>query len=238
VPGDSARARLPAGAGWRSRRGAGRAWRQSRRPASAASGRRGIAGSRRAAAGGPSGVVRRPRTDRPLAVYVRHQARLQARGQGGDSRRGRRGRRRPGSRSITGSGYATRARVLSGMQRESLSRRRSIRCGVTRSPRQTRSADDDASHEPGGGADALRLSLLCLCYIARHKLALRGTGGHGTDDNGRPRLWPGTARQHEQTPRRMRACKWWRVRDSWSATAKSSGAAIPMASRDCPEGRR
>jgi hypothetical protein len=119
-----------------------------------------------------------PHTSHSRGVRTAPGARRQTWGQAGEPRRGRRGPWRAGSRSTKGSGYATRARVRSGMQRRSFVRRRSIRCGVTRSPRQTRSADDDASHEPDGGADALRLSLLCLYYIARHKLALRGTAGH------------------------------------------------------------
>jgi hypothetical protein len=48
-------------------------------------------GSRRAAAGGPTGTGRRLRTDRPLAAYVRHPAGLRARRQGhphGSSARG------------------------------------------------------------------------------------------------------------------------------------------------------
>ena len=78
MPRPGARVRPHAGAGRRSWSAAGRAWRRSPRRASAATGRCGTAGSRRAAGGGPSGTGRRPRTARALAAYVRLQARRQA----------------------------------------------------------------------------------------------------------------------------------------------------------------
>src|SRR5262249_46141953 len=40
------------------------------------------------------------------------------------------------------------------------------------------------------------------------------TPWHTIAVTGGPRLRPGTARQHEETPHRTRRLKWWRVRDS------------------------
>ena len=66
------------------------------------------------------------------------------------------------------------------------------------------------------------LSLLRLCYIARHSLAFLGTIGQPGDTNGRHRPWPVTARHDEETPLPARRSRWWRVRDSLRRAAIST----------------
>jgi hypothetical protein len=98
----TARARRRVGGERRSRRGAGRARPRAQRRAPGASGRCGSAGTRPAVGGGPSGSS----ADRAEAGLCRRTHAFRR-----DVRRGGRGsdsRWRPGSRSTTGSGYATR----------------------------------------------------------------------------------------------------------------------------------
>src|SRR5262245_56494201 len=57
------------------------------------------------------------------------------------------------------------------------------------------------------------LSLLRLCYVARHSPAPSGTVGHASYTNGRPGSLPGTARPDSQSPHPSRGEQWWTMQD-------------------------